>query len=569
MKNEVTRMNSANFYQEGPVVRSPFLADDLLRSFLRWRAAPDVCAELEEGLTKLSNRLVSEVEALGERAESQPPVHVPFDPWGRRIDHIEVSSAWLELHRFSAEEGMIATGYERAQGAFSRVHQFARLFLFHPSSAFYTCPLAMTDGAARVLELSGIPELRQGAFRHLISRIPAEFWTSGQWMTERTGGSDVSATSTIAKKENGVYRLYGDKWFTSATTSEMSLALAKVEGANDPRGGLSLFYVELRDTNGRLKKIRINRLKDKLGTRALPTAELTLEGLPARMIGETGEGVKRVSALLNITRLYNSVCALATIFRGLQLAKDYATKRTAFGRELSRQPLHLQTLASVQTEYEATFHIVFQLAHWLGKEETSAASSEESALLRLLTPIAKLYSAKQAIALTSEVIESFGGAGYIEDTGLPRLLRDAQVYSIWEGTTNVLSLDVLRALGKDGSLPIYLADIERRLRMIDAPELKPEVETVRESAGRIARYADTLFSMDVDSQQAGARGFAWALGRVFAASLMLEFAQWSLLHQQRASAPDLARRFCRTDLTPLVNVSDLHVSLLRRGLFGD
>jgi putative acyl-CoA dehydrogenase len=338
----------------------------------------------------------------------------------------------------------VATAYEKKQGEFSRIYQMALLYLYAPSSAFFSCPLAMTDGAARAIELHGNEDLKQKAFKNLTSRNPESFWTSGQWMTERTGGSDVSGTSTIAKKkEDGSYSLHGTKWFTSATTSQMALTLAKIEGEK----GLSLFYLELKDNN-----IEVHRLKDKLGTDALPTAELTLNGTKATLMGLPNEGVKHIASVLNITRIYNSICALGHMRRSLDLAKSYASKRKAFGSYIADLPLHKKTLQDLETEFEKCFKLTFFVVGLLGKEENHKATDIEKKLLRALTPIAKLYTAKKAIMIASEVVECFGGAGYIENTGIPRLLRDAQVFSIWEGTTNVLAMDFLRVCEKEKAL---------------------------------------------------------------------------------------------------------------------
>ncbi len=188
------------------------------------------------------------------------------------------------------------------------------------------------------------------------------------------------------------------------------------------------------------------RLKDKLGTKALPTAELELAGLPATQIGEAGRSVVTVAAMLNITRLYNATGAVSTLARGLALARDYAGRRRAFGKPLSEHPLHLETLAAVATEHRAGLAATLRAFELLGREEAGTATNDELLLLRALTPLVKLATGKQAVAGTSELLGCFGGAGYIEGTGLPRLLRDAQVFPIWEGTTNVLALDLLRAL---------------------------------------------------------------------------------------------------------------------------
>jgi alkylation response protein AidB-like acyl-CoA dehydrogenase len=546
----------SEFFQDGPELGNQYDEDRVLRTYLRWRLPPAVLDVIEPGLRRLGERAVTDIMSFGNAAEAAPPRHVPYDPWGRRIDQLEVADAWKQLERISVEEGIVATAYERREGAWSRVHQFARLYLFGPSSATYTCPLAMTDGAARVIELYGDDWLRQHPLPRLISRDPERFWTSGQWMTERTGGSDVSGTSTVARWEDGQYRLYGTKWFTSATTSQMALTLARVE--DGPAAGLSLFYLELRDSDDRMNHIRVHRLKDKLGTRALPTAELTLEGTPARVIGGEGHGVRKIAALLNITRGYNACGAVGGMRRGLALARDYARRRRVFGKLLADQPLHQETLAALQVEFEAAFHLTFRAAELMGKEELGLATEQERGVLRLLTPVVKLYTARQAIASASEVIEAFGGAGYIEDTGLPRLLRDAQVLSIWEGTTNVLSLDVLRAIERDGAVKPFVADLRARLETVRSPALHEPTARVRAAAGRIEAFLHQAQSEAADFLDAGARAFAYSLARSYAASLLLEQADWSLQQDNNPRGVAASLRWCSQDLTPLSHPSQPH-----------
>jgi alkylation response protein AidB-like acyl-CoA dehydrogenase len=548
----------SEFFQDGPVLGNQFDEDGVLQGYLRRKLPAEMLADIETGLRRMGERAVTDILALGNAAEASPPRHVPYDAWGRRVDRIEVCEAWKQLERIAAEEGVVATAYERRHGALSRVHQFALLYLYAPSSAIATCPLAMADGAARVIERHGDEWMRANPLRRLTSRSPEENWTSGQWMTERTGGSDVSGTSTVARIAKGVYHLYGTKWFTSATTSPMAMTLARTEDALEGSRGLSLFYVELRDPDGRLQNIFVHRLKDKLGTRALPTAELTLEGTPARLVGGPGDGVKKIAALLNITRGYNACCAAASMRRGLALARDYAGKRRAFGKRLADQPLHRETLAGLQVEFAAAFHLTFRVAELMGKEEIGEANDEESAVLRLLTPIVKLYTAKQAIASASEVLEAFGGAGYVEDIGLPRLLRDAQVLSIWEGTTNVLSLDALRAIQKESALSPFMADIGRRLKAVRTPVLRAAVESVRAAAKRIEAYAESALRENGDYLQAGARAFAFSLARSYAASLLLEHADWLAQTEGDERGIKVTERWCAHDLAPLLDPDSAH-----------
>lgn len=536
--------NGKEFFQNGPELGNQYRDDRVLQAWLKAHLPAEVLKTIAPGLEQLGERAGGKMLAMAADAEAHPPRHVPYDAWGRRVDRIETTWGWQALRRVAAEEAIVATAYERRQGPWSRLHQFVRLYLYNPSSAIASCPLAMTDGAARVLELYSDASQKERYLPHLLSRDPQQFWTSGQWMTERTGGSDVSGTSTVALLESGEYRLHGTKWFTSATDSQLALTLARDE-ALDAEGRLSLFLLELRDAQGALNNIFVHRLKDKLGTRALPTAELTLHGTLALRIGQPGHGVRTISTVLNITRLYNAVCAVSYMRRGLALAQDYAGKRRAFGKLLAEQPLHRETLAELNTEFIGALHLVLHLGMLLGREETGAANDSEKLLLRLLTPVAKLYTAKQSIAIASEVLECFGGQGYIEDTGLPVLLRDCQVLSIWEGTTNVLSLDVLRVLEHDEVLDTFANDVARHLEHLQRPELA----VLRVSIQRAVRDIQSWFRSSAESvntdREASARRFAFALARTYIATLLAEAAQHGYV------SSEILQRWCQTPLALL------------------
>ncbi|HSM12837.1 MAG TPA: acyl-CoA dehydrogenase family protein [Thermoanaerobaculia bacterium] len=537
------------FFQDGPELGNTWAGDRALRECVRRLLPSEVLAEVEPDLERLGERAAGEMLALAVEAERDPPRLVRLDAWGRRVDRIETCPAWRRLHEIAAEEGVVAIAYERAHGEHSRVHQFARLALYHPSSAFASCPLAMTDGAARTLEIHGEEELRERILPRLISRDPEAFWTAGQWMTERTGGSDVGDSETVAAPDGaGGWRLTGSKWFTSATTAEVALTLARCEGAPAGSRGLSMFFLETGMAAGALRGIRVERLKDKLGTRALPTAELELDGVPARMVGEPGRGVPTIATVLNITRLYNACCAAGTLGRGLALARDYARRRRAFGRPLAELPLHLETLAGLAAEHAAALQLTFRAAQLLGREECGVASAGERELLRLATPLVKLTTGRQVVAGVSEVVECFGGAGYVEDTGLPGLLRDAQVFPIWEGTTNVLALDALRAARGGGALAALEREISGAVEGSGVALLAPARSAVRECLAQLVAW-HSLASRDArEALEAGARDFSLGLGRTWAASLLLSQAEWEARGSERAAAPavEAARRFAAT-----------------------
>ncbi len=528
------------FIQPAPDLPDPYQADTVLRGHLRRALPPGLLADIEPslqamGATALAMRALSLQDRLAE------PRHIPFDPWGNRVDRIDVTRVWREAERVAAERGLVAIPYEDAHGIHSRTHQFALVHLFHPGSDVYTCPLAMSDGAARTLLDSGNRALAERAVPRLIARDPERVWTSGQWMTESTGGSDVGRSTTEARlEEDGRWRLYGRKWFTSAAASPMALTLARPLG-NPPGGkGLALFYVETRRPDGSPNGFTLNRLKDKLGTRKLPTGELDLDGMEATPVGQLKDGIRAMAPMLNVTRTWNAVTAASLLRHGLLLAWDYAGKREAFGAPLAQKPLYLDTLAGLEAEAQAAFHLAFHAVEWLGQVEHGAG---DPALQRVITPLVKLTTARQAVAGCSELLECFGGAGYVEDTGLPVLLRDAQVLSIWEGTTDVLALEAMKALGGCG-FPAFRAHLEALLgearhRMLALP------------TGAARQVLDQAQARWPGVDEAGVRRFALTLGRTLGLALLVRQAQWALEQDRDAAPARAAFRFAAqgVDLT--------------------
>jgi acyl-CoA dehydrogenase len=542
------------FNQPAPELGNQYTDDRVLRSYLARVLPAGMLATIEGELRELGDLAGGELYRLQLADRLNEPVHTPWDAWGNRIDRIEVSPLWKKAERLAAERGVIATAYERRNGRHSRIHQFALVHLFTPATDVYSCPLAMTDGAARALAVSANKALIERALPHLTSRDPAQFWTSGQWMTESTGGSDVGLTETTAKRDGSRWRLHGRKWFTSAATSQMALTLARPEGNPGGGKGLALFYLETRNAGGQLDNILVHRLKDKFGTRKVPTAELTLDGTPAVAVAGEADGVRNIAPMLTVTRTWNSVSAVSYMRRGLALARDYAAKRVAFGAPLAEKPLHVDTLAGLQAEYEAGFHLAFFAVELLGRDETDGLDAAGKDLLRLLTPIAKLVTGKQSGSVLSEIMESFGGAGYVEDTGLPALLRDAQVFSIWEGTTNVLSLDVLRALQTGGAMSALQIEIEMLVSGVRDVRLL-ECATLAQAA--LLRAQQWIAKAQGDAVEAGARRFAMTLGRAFALLLLCRQAQWSLDHEKDRRALYAAERFMRNgvDLIAMEDVA--------------
>ena len=498
-----------SFIQEAPELGNEYREDWLLRAWLETTLPAELMEHEAPCFEELGDRSGDEWYRMQREDRLNEPRLTHWSPWGERIDEIELTPLWRRAKHWSAEYGLVAVGYEDERAEHARTVQFARAWLFIPSTDFYGCPLAMTDGAARILSDAGNDELADRALPRLLARDGDTFWTSGQWMTETIGGSDVSRTEAVAHRDDdGQWRLSGRKWFTSAATSEMALTLARPEGNPDGSRGLALFYVEPHDDEGQLRNIEILRLKDKLGTRKLPTAELWLDGTPATPVAGLERGVAAIAPMLNLTRTWNAVTACTLMRRGIALATSYARRRTAFGRTLIEQPLHRQTMAALDADYAAAGSATLAMVAELGRVEHGHHDASPE-LLRLLTPMVKLGTARDAVAAASETLECFGGAGYIEDTGLPMLLRDVQVLSIWEGTTNVLALDLLRALGDTGIDP-WLMRMRSRLSEIEDGRLG-EVRSVAESS--FEKVADWL-QQSPEVLEASARAVAMNLYRI-------------------------------------------------------
>ncbi len=550
------------FTQAPPELGNQYHDDRALQGLMRRLLPATVLRAVEPELETMGALSGGRLYRMQLADYQREPALTQWDPWGRRIDRIELTPLWQAAERIAAEHGLVATAYQQRHGRFDRIHQFALVYLFSAASDVYSCPLAMTDGAAQALLASGNKALIDHAVPHLTTRDPRHFWTSGQWMTETTGGSDVAGSETLARRDDsGQWRLYGRKWFTSAITSQIALVLARPEGNPDGARGLALFYVETRAADGSPNAIEVLRLKDKLGTRKVPTAELLLCGTPAELVAGTGHGVRAIAPLLNISRTWNAVTAVSYMRRGIALARDYASRRQAFGSLLADKPAHSDTLAGLQAEAEAALHLSFFVVELLGCRDSGEMTSSQEDMLRIVTPVAKLLTGRQAVAVTSEAVEAFGGAGYIEDTGIPALLRDAQVLSIWEGTTNVLALDTLRAIRSAGGLDAIAVLIGDCRRAVTDPQLMRCLER----AGAAFEHARGWLRDNVhdsESLEGGARRFAMTLGRALALALLGRHAQWELDNGGDTRPRAAAERFSVSGIDLIIDVSAREADML-------
>jgi acyl-CoA dehydrogenase len=539
--------------QHVPPPADPYAGDDLLRSWLDCRLGTDGHAAARPRLSLLAAEVTGRLRGAHADAEAHPPTLVRYDPWGARVDRIDTSPGWAALRQAAAAHALVALPYlpeaRAVWGAGARVVQHALLHLYGPESATFSCPVAMSDGAAALLSRPDVdPAVRAAWLPRLLSTDPDTAVTSGQWMTEAQGGSDLSRSSTVAIPAAGDgpggWRLTGEKWFCSAADSALAVALARPHGSTGGSRVLAPFLVPRYAGDSPLAQggdslpaqaggwpppdarlpapgVRLHRLKDKLGTRALPTAEIGLRDAYAWPLGDPAEpGLARMMTLVVITRLHNAAAAASGMRRGLAYAQAYAAARQVAGGRLDANPLHRATLGTLAVDAAGAFVLAGHAFALLGRVEAAADTADAHAAqdaaaaaaeLRVVAPLAKLATGRLAVHAASEYVECFGGAGYLEDTGIPRLLRDAQVLPIWEGTSNVLALDVLRAVGRDGAGRPLLS------RLSAAADRSPALRAA--TADLSAAFADDLTS---DKVVAGARGLALRAAYALTAALLLE-----------------------------------------------
>ena len=461
----------------------------------------------------------------GRLANAHPPELVTHDRYGHRRDEVRYHPAYHELMAVAVARGLAASPWAPGAPAGAHVARAARYVLWPRVDSGTLCPSTMTYAVvpslraqpdlARLWEPRAVTGVYDPAFAPVEGKAGATF---GMAMTEKQGGSDVRANTTTAEPEGSggpgaAHRLTGHKWFCSAPMSDAFLALAQAPG------GLSCFLVPRWLPDGTRNPLRLERLKDKLGDRSNASSEVEYDGTLGWMVGEEGRGVAVILQMVAHTRLDCVSGAAGWLRQGTVEAAWHAAGRWAFGAPLARQPLMRSVLADLHLESEAATALALRLARAFDRAEDDP---REAAYRRLVTPIAKYWVCKRAPAHAAEALECLGGAGYVEESGLPRLYRQSPLNGIWEGSGNVQCLDVLRA-------------------MVRSPE---SVEVVRaeiaEAAGAEPRLAAALRRLDAElaaPSEAGARRLVETAALVLQASLLVAHAP-----------PAVADAFCASRL---------------------
>jgi acyl-CoA dehydrogenase len=429
-----------------------YAIDRGLRDLVRLYLQPDDFRRLEPHFDRLGVLAGGRLDELARVADKHPPVLNARDRFGRDEDWVDYHSSYREMeqiafgdfqfHAMSHRAGTL--GMDRPLPA---VAKYALQYLFVQAEFGLMCPISVTDTSIHLIRKFASAKLKDYLLPKMLSGDVATMWKGTQFMTERSGGSDVGAIETTARCEDGEWRLHGDKWFCSHADADVALLLARPEGAPAGTKGLALFALPRRLKDGRRNAYRIVRLKDKLGTRSMASGEILLEGAVAYLVGDAERGFKQMMEQVNLSRLSHGVRASAMMRRCVNEALVCARSRVAFGNTIIEYPLLRRQLLKIVVPTEQALSIFLFTANAM--DRANAGSKEAESFLRILTPLLKFRACRDNIPVATGAMEVRGGNGYIEEWVHARLIRDAHIGVLWEGTSNINALDIVtRAVGK-------------------------------------------------------------------------------------------------------------------------
>ena len=429
---------------------------DLMRLYME----PGLLRQMTPHFERLGGLAGGRLDELAMVADKHPPVLQPRDRFGRDEDWIDYHPAYREMEKIAYEEfGLHAMSHRAGVlGLAEPAHplvKYAFTYLFVQGEFGLMCPVSMSDTSNFTMKTHASPELKRLLMDRLLSQDPAHMMKGAQLMTEKAGGSDVGALETEAERigvgADGIerWKIYGQKWFCSHADADLALILARPRGAAPGTRGLAMFALPRRLEDGSRNSYRIVRLKDKLGTRSMASGEIVLDGATAYLVGDVNHGFKQMMSQVNLSRLSHGVRAASMMRRCLNEALAAARGRRAFGKPTSEYPLLRRQLMKIMLPTEQALSMFAFSADAMGRADKG--DKDAANLLRVLTPVYKFRACRDNIPVASAALEVRGGIGYIEEWVTARLVRDAQIGTIWEGTSNINALDVVqRAVGKSG-----------------------------------------------------------------------------------------------------------------------
>jgi acyl-CoA dehydrogenase len=487
-----------------------YSGDEHLRWLIRESVGEAVWPVASGALAALGELVPQRVEPLAVTADRNPPALQQYDARGSRIDEIEFHPAYDELINtvlgFGTVTSAHAPGWRGLSGVAPRALTSAISYMFlQADQAITGCPVGMMDAMARCLRRNDASLAER--FVHRIADDSGAHLTAAMFLTEKSGGSDVGANETVAvRDDSGGWRLHGEKWFASCPQSDLVLVMARPDGAAPGPAGLGLFLMPRVLDDGARNAVLIHRLKNKFGTRAMASGEVGLRGAFAWQVGELDRGMRQMMDMVSLTRVGIVAATAGAMRRNTVEALDHTAQRQTFGGVLQRHPLMRDSLADLVIDSTAALTATVAVSELLDRAD--AGDAEAGGALRLLTPVFKGYFTERARIVAGDAMEIRGGNGFIEDWPDARLLRDVSVHAIWEGSGNVIALDVLRAL-RSGAGAHFLGDLERRAEGVgDRGPAAALATPLLAKIHALARSLDQLAGADPAAQQLPIRRLA-------------------------------------------------------------
>ena len=491
-----------------------FEADPSSRGLLDLHLGAELSKHLLPHFVELGALAGAELDELALEADKNPSAldgqNIRKHPSYKKLE--EFAFAKYGLAAMSHRGGVL--GWPQAMPPSAK---YALSYLYVQAEFGVCCPLSMTDALTRTIRKFADPALVARYLPGLTSQDMDTLVQGAMFMTEQQAGSDVGLIGTIAKKQGEQWSLSGDKWFCSNADAGLALVLARPEGAPAGTAGLSLFLLPRTLPDGSPNRYRILRLKDKLGTRAMPSGEIKLEGALAFLVGDPQQGFKQMADMINMSRLSNGMRAAGLMRRALTEALFVARNREAFGKKLIELPLMRRQLLKLMLPTEAARSVLFFTSGELAKAD--AGDDLAKRRVRLLTPLIKFRACRDARRVTGDAMEVRGGIGYTEEWSDPRLLRDAHLGSIWEGTSNIVALDVLRAIRREHCLEALLSALNERIKR-SSPAI-PRLLAARLAAS-LDKAAEFAHETATTQNEAHARQAATGLYYACAAALLAD-----------------------------------------------
>lgn len=448
-----------------------------------------------------------------------------YNAYGEEVSEIWVNDGYKRTIEETYNTGIVGYVHKEIPQLGRKgnyVYSFAQGYLLsHAEPGFY-CPVTLSMATAYLLDHYASDEVRERFLPHVCATGDTKLYEGATFLTERQGGSDVGANVVKAVHDGKQFRLYGEKYFASnAGMCGVAMVLARMEDAPKGSKGLTLFAVPWHREDGTINHLRIRRLKDKLGVKAVPSGEVEFDGAFAYVVGDPNKGIYYMLEALNLSRICNAVASIGIMRRGYLEAKHYVTNRYAFGLPLTQYPMIQDTLGKFAAKLHVEVATVFDVIQLYDKVTSGQGNKQDIIMNRLNIAIMKKEAAEQALHYASEAIELHGGNGYIEDFVTPRLLRDAQVLTVWEGTANILALELIRLVEKFQAHELFVQVMQERLASLSA---SPLLQIVSEQLEKLEENLQIFSHLDEATKTFDAKRIAKNMAHVYESVVAVEWA---------------------------------------------